>query len=373
MTSRASTAAACVAFLSALASCGQTPPLNGSPLPSLVSTAAAVLRPPGPAPQKRTLDVVAANAACEGCHQEIALEWRGSLHREAFTDPMFQAQFELEPFPFCSSCHAPEAEVGVPVAGATVASAEAELGVGCITCHVPEDQLLAADQAPGLLAAPHPIVRTTLLQQAAACAGCHEFAFPDQGARSHPLLMQSTVQEHTRERDGGCNDCHMLRVEGQGGRTHRDHRFAASRDETLVRSAVRFDPPQLEAGVFRWRLLRGETSHAFPTGDLFRRLRLEVELFAEGELRWRQERVFTRSFGFERKPNHLPQRVERADTRLFVNADEALIEVPLRSPLMGDRLRYRLLYERVADPRIQRDGAPLIEGTITVAEGELRL
>ncbi len=364
-------AGAWVALLSALVSCGQPPPPSASTMPgvpSLVSTAAAVLRLPGPAPQLRTLDVVAANAACESCHQEIAAEWRGSLHREAFTDPMFQAQFELEPFPFCSSCHAPEADVGV-----TLAAAAAEIGVGCITCHQPEDQLLAADQAPGHLPAPHPIVRTALLQQAAACAGCHEFAFPGQGARSHPLLMQSTVQEHRRESEGGCNDCHMQQVAGQGGRTHRDHRFAASRDETLIRSAVRAERPQVEAGVFRWRLLRGETSHAFPTGDLFRRLRLEIELFAEGELRWRQERLFTRSFAFERKPNHLPQRVERADQRLFVNADEALIEMPLRSPLTGDRLRYRLLYERVADPRIQRDGAPLIEGAVTVAEGELRL
>ncbi|HSN99687.1 MAG TPA: hypothetical protein VLS89_15435, partial [Candidatus Nanopelagicales bacterium] len=53
-------------------------------------------------------DPVRENRACERCHADIAGEWRGSQHRSAFTDPMFQAALAVEPKAFCRNCHAPE-------------------------------------------------------------------------------------------------------------------------------------------------------------------------------------------------------------------------------------------------------------------------
>src|SRR5882724_7035225 len=46
---------------------------------------------PGPAPRARPKgqDAAAANDACGACHREIAAEWRGSMHKAAYVDPVF--------------------------------------------------------------------------------------------------------------------------------------------------------------------------------------------------------------------------------------------------------------------------------------------
>src|SRR5262245_23511904 len=78
----------------------------------LVAVGAQAATPlPGPAPQVRAVgyDVAAENQACEGCHAEIAAEWRGSLHHRAWDDPVFLTAYAIEPLAFCRGCHAPEA------------------------------------------------------------------------------------------------------------------------------------------------------------------------------------------------------------------------------------------------------------------------
>src|SRR4051812_1823961 len=52
-------------------------------------------------------DPVARNAACAGCHVEIAAEWEASLHHASATDPLYLRAFALEPLAFCRECHAP--------------------------------------------------------------------------------------------------------------------------------------------------------------------------------------------------------------------------------------------------------------------------
>ncbi len=83
-------------------------------------------------------DPVAMNQRCESCHETIASEWRGSLHQRAHVDLSYQLQFAMEPFPFCTGCHAPEANPTKAVPPELSA-----LGVGCVTCHVVGDQILA--------------------------------------------------------------------------------------------------------------------------------------------------------------------------------------------------------------------------------------
>src|SRR5207244_773462 len=98
----------------------------------------------------------------------------------------------------------------------------AQLGVGCVTCHVIAGQVLAtnrhADVAePNLAikAPPHPVLRDARLDGTAACSSCHEFEFPDRTARRTPELMQSTVTEHagSAQRDQACANCHMPRAQ----------------------------------------------------------------------------------------------------------------------------------------------------------------
>ena len=94
----------------------------------------AQLALPGPAPRPRPSGLAAAvteNAKCEGCHQDIAKEWRGSLHQQAWHDPVFQKALAIEPEAFCRGCHAPEAD-----ASGEPPKAAQDVGVGCVTCHL---------------------------------------------------------------------------------------------------------------------------------------------------------------------------------------------------------------------------------------------
>src|SRR5689334_7744989 len=123
-----------VSLVAMLASCSAAPspaPLE-APLPAPV--ASTPLRLPGPfwsAAPRRAEETVALNASCEGCHADIAAEWRASQHHVSFTEPFFQRALAIEPMPFCRGCHAPEADPRVPPPPSL-----AELGVGCITCHL---------------------------------------------------------------------------------------------------------------------------------------------------------------------------------------------------------------------------------------------
>ncbi|MBL8743889.1 MAG: hypothetical protein JNK04_22425, partial [Myxococcales bacterium] len=79
----------------------------------------------------RMLAAVDENAGCVTCHQDVASEWRGSLHQRADIEPAYRRSFAIEPLPFCRSCHAPE---GDPMEEEPAVIAE--LGVACVTCHV---------------------------------------------------------------------------------------------------------------------------------------------------------------------------------------------------------------------------------------------
>src|SRR5262245_58757300 len=110
---------------------------------ALLLAAAPAVRP-GPAggsAPARTVDGLGqvSSADCEGCHQDIAAEWRASLHRQAFSDASFQRAFSVEPLAFCQGCHAPEAD-----AESTPSAAAAEEGVGCTTCHVQGGEIAGA-------------------------------------------------------------------------------------------------------------------------------------------------------------------------------------------------------------------------------------
>src|SRR5690349_2222655 len=39
-------------------------------------------------------------AACASCHAAIAAEWRESLHRQGWTDEIFQTAYDIEPLAF---------------------------------------------------------------------------------------------------------------------------------------------------------------------------------------------------------------------------------------------------------------------------------
>lgn len=336
-------------------------------LPAVAKAAPTV---PGPAPRRRAFDAPTVNAQCEACHVDIASEWRGSLHQQAHTDPVYVEQFAKEPLPFCTACHAPEAD---PTRA--VPARESQLGVGCVTCHVVGDQILAA-KTPRTSAgsAPHAVRRAGEIEAATACAGCHEFAFPESVGHKDPLLMQSTVSEHARSpfAADSCASCHMPEVAGGAGK-HRSHRFSASRDADLVRSAIRIEE-KLEGTTLVLTLSADRVGHAFPTGDLLRRLRLELDVHdGRGAIVEHFERIFTKRIGVKAKPHQVPRKILAGDDRIHAATGPVVVRFEPRLRDVAASVHYTLRYERIGDPNGGVGGLAFVEGSVLLADRRVEL
>ncbi len=310
-------------------------------------------------------DVAGVNASCERCHADIASEWRASLHRASATDPVYQRAHAREPLAFCASCHAPEGD------------ARAAIGVACVTCHVPDAAVLAVPTAPSNgthvaapRAAPHAVMRDARFATPEACAACHEFRFPTAPSDSAwpSDFMQSTVHEHARSRSAAtsCASCHMPRVaDARGG--HASHAFAASRDETSVRAAVTVAASRPSRARVRIVLTPRAVGHAFPTGDLFRRLAVSAEARdARGQLRVRDEAFLARHAPQQPRAPGLPK-----DDRVAIDGSSSTVWLDVAGAADGDTIAWRVVYQRVEHLTSTNDRDAVVEGEIVVASGTL--
>jgi hypothetical protein len=285
---------------------------------------------------------------------------------------VYQRAFVLEPLQFCQGCHAPEANPALPVPDAA-----AQLGVGCVTCHVVGGELLAAparsdSRVPDGAAktAPHPVLRDARLDGSAACAGCHEFEFPDRTARKLPELMQSTVSEQARstERDRACASCHMPAVE-PGVLSHRSHEFLGGHDAGLVKSAV-IVKAERHGEIARITITPRELGHAFPTGDLFRRVEVSAEAVGpEWQVAASQRRYLTRHW--QRVPSPFGIALRRATKDDRPLAAELVVDLALGNSALNLPIAWRVAYQRVEHPRSDSQQDSNVEGEIEIASGRL--
>jgi hypothetical protein len=336
----------------------------------VATTTSAGSELPGPAPRGRDAGAASRlNQTCEDCHADIAREWRASLHANAHTDAVYQRAFAIEPLAFCQGCHAPEANPEQPVP-----EAAALLGVACVTCHVLDDEIVASARSARLsdVPSPHPVVRDGRLGTTTACAGCHEFAFPDLAARARPELMQSTVSEHGRspERDSACADCHMP-VVTDGVRAHRSHRFPGGRDAELVRGAVSVDASRTGAGTVRISLTPRAVGHAFPTGDLFRRVEIAAEIVgADWLVMGSERRYLARHWEREpRSPFGVVLRTATFDDRPL--GEPRVVDFDLGERAVGLPIGFRVAYQRVEHPRSDDETDSVVEGEVVLSDGSL--
>ncbi|MBS2018144.1 MAG: cytochrome c3 family protein [Deltaproteobacteria bacterium] len=283
--------------------------------------ASACARETAPPPRNVAGGASRAEGDCASCHPAIVEEWRSSFHRTAFSDASFQRSLSLEEpkeHAFCLRCHAPAER-----------TAGREAGVTCDSCHGTPHEPARASRASGA---------------GESCASCHEFSFDDGRAD----LVQKTVSEHAASAFAGvaCSDCHMPRVDG-----HKDHRFLAGHDpKGRIASAVHVDLRRVAGEkVAAVRVtVRVDAGHAFPTGDMFRRARLQI--FAEdatGAIVADAERVFGRTWGSEGPGPHAGRRKETSDTRIRGTYDERIVLESGASARIIVRVRWSLLYERV--------------------------
>jgi len=316
---------------------------------------------PGPG-LARGESIAELNRDCVRCHADVAVEWASSPHRNADRDPVYQRALAIEPLAFCRSCHAPEADPTRPAPAAL-----SDLGVGCVTCHLAGEAVLAAP-SEAASRAPHPVVRDPRFAGVGACSGCHEFAFPDSVLRTTRELMQSTVSEHAKSDQArvACAGCHMPK---SGRRRH--HGFAAQRDPAVLAGALRARAERTGAGRVRLELTARGVGHAFPTGDLFRRLEVSVEAMGDDYARVvGGTRYLTRHY----RPLALhgtPRRVV-ADDRLGVDGESTRsIELDLGEAAAGYPIVWRVAYQRVQHPLGISDERAEVASEVTLAQGEL--
>ena len=331
---------------------------------------AAALAMPGPSPRGRDAAAASAlNATCTGCHGEIADEWRASFHAQAQRDEAYQRAFALEPLPFCQGCHAPEADAKLPVP-----EAAAELGVGCVTCHVVGDHLLASSTGSSTPA--HAVTRSAEFAATSACALCHQFAFPDRAPNGQLALMQATLQEHEQSNsaDVPCASCHMPRV-GSGPSQHRSHAFLGGHDRDFVKGALRVRAERPAANRVAFVLQTDRVGHAFPTGDLFRRLEISAEAIgndyqAVGATR----RYLSRHWSEKQQLARVVREVKRDDraTHTPLEIELELQLAPTESAWVASLpLAFRVAYQRVQHPRSEADEDSVLDGEIEIASGTL--
>jgi hypothetical protein len=317
---------------------------------------------------------VAQNASCAGCHPDIAAEWMRSLHQRAWKDDVFQQAYAVEPLAFCRGCHAPESDP----AREPTARAQA-IGVGCVSCHLMADGVHAAKANAR---ADHPIVVDATLATPQACARCHQFDFPIDAHQVHPEPMQDTLAEHAASLAATtpCQTCHMPMVDGMGGK-HRSHAFSVIADEAMLRRAVTTRAERLDgpAGpTVRVTLRAAAVGHAFPTGDMFRRVEVRAIAIDEHGATIATATPVALQRRFEDRPRDPGgsdltfERVEAEDSRVPApGRGERVVSLPLSRKASRARLVYSVVYQRMSTPMAAAFGVEQVLDEIVVARGEL--
>lgn len=248
-------------------------------------------------------------------------------------------------------------------------AAVGDMGVGCVTCHVPGDgdAVMAAPRAGARAGeiAPHEVIREARFATAAACASCHEFAFPGSSGKRRDELMQSTVSEHreSARASDSCASCHMRSA--AGGRV--SHAFTASRSPETMRASLRAAAERASDTAVRISLTPVGVGHALPTGDLFRRLEVSAEAFGPDNMVMASARRYlTRHFEMKRggAGKHLV-----LDDRL---TGERQVELELGPEAAGRPIAWRIGYQRVAHPEGAGDEDAVLEDDMELASGVIQ-
>jgi hypothetical protein len=205
------------------------------------------------------------------------------------------------------------------------------------------------------------VLRDARFASPAACANCHQFDFPDSTSRRVPEKMQSTIDEHRASpaSDRSCASCHMPRVNG-----HRSHAFAASRSPQMIQSAATVQATRLSPTAVRLTLTpRPGLGHAFPTGDLFRRLAVVASV---GNVK--KTVYLARHFGDAQQIPGVHVRVTRKDDRVMPGAPR-VVDIELGPSAAGKPIAWRVAHQRVENPRSREERDALVDGEILLAEG----
>lgn len=271
-------------------------------------------------------------AGCAGCHAAEVSQWRGSGHARssAHADAIAAAD------PGCPVCHLPLLPQQDPRSGPANPAFDLALwadGVGCASCHLRDGVVITA----AATTAPHATAWSPDLADPAACATCHQLAWP--GA---DVPLYDTVGEWARSgwsnAGVGCIDCH-----GAHAVTLPFDRAVSVLPEAATRRIRRGATPTPFAVV----LQNSGAGHAVPTGSPYAGLRIEIAL--EGPVGKRGElgvRGSPATFDLTRELSEAPPWRVIGDSRLAPGASrrvEAPLSLPADAPLGPWSARVRVI------------------------------
>ena len=134
---------------------------------------------------------------CGSCHVAIYKEWEQSPHAKAYLSQTFRHATNDYKFHDCIACHAPEPML--TTTRPTARTAECNLGVVCVTCHLNHGSMVGPHQPTGVVR-PHPIlVDASRFANGQLCGRCHE-----------STLSQWNAFATAGKQD--CSTCHMPEV-----------------------------------------------------------------------------------------------------------------------------------------------------------------
>ena len=183
---------------------------------------------------------------CSGCHMEIYTQWKGSMHSDSWTDPVYRSALHLmSEFShgkidnFCMGCHTPIGVVSREATpeGKNMSDAAVE-GVQCEVCHnisrtsgVGNGSYVLTPKLHGrplkfgpykdAVSPIHDTAYSKLHTQSELCSDCHDV--------THPFNKVPIERTYTEWRDSPyngegiqCQDCHMKPVPGRASPIGKD-------------------------------------------------------------------------------------------------------------------------------------------------------
>lgn len=212
---------------------------------------------------------------CKPCHKTVYENWSRSRHRVAHTNEIYRSSFSQEPMQWCENCHSPlrSSKDQTPF--------KPEEGISCNVCHVRQGKILSAGNTKPSPNAYHEYVVINSFGTEELCASCHEFNFPTWTSLSHrnspieysDLNMQGTVNEWRRSgftNESNCIDCHLAPS------SKKTHSFFGGHSIPELKKSIELEAEYVGPRTIAIRVVSIGIGHSYPTGDLFRALRLKV-------------------------------------------------------------------------------------------------
>jgi len=221
---------------------------------------------------------------CGKCHKTAYANWSKSRHKVAFTNKLYKESHRKEPHIWCVNCHAPLHEVGTGINDMR-SRIQKEDGVSCIVCHVREKKIITASipqKKPGKTYA-HKYEIIPQMKEAKFCGECHQFNFPTAASARNARgiikytnqVMQNTLNEYLTSGfidRSNCQDCHLQ------PRSRNSHLFNGGHDIELLKKSLFVSIKKIKTSddLYKLTVYSMGIGHAFPTGDLFRTLKVRV-------------------------------------------------------------------------------------------------